>query len=168
MLSQVVENGQQVNPTQDTLIDYEDRLVTSALTSDGIQWSPEVDTTTINTDVTILSVTTNPESGGSIAWVEFGLTSALKAVSSGTADLIWKWQARNKDGTWVDLHSAVTEANIGTTYIERTRQGYFTLETNFNTVPFDIRLILQCDEANEGRAKVKNSSYVKVIYKPHK
>lgn len=86
MLSQVVENGQQVNPTQDTLIDYEDRLVTSALTSDGIQWSPEVDTTTINTDVTILSVTTNPESGGSIAWVEFGLTSALKAVSSGTAD----------------------------------------------------------------------------------
>lgn len=163
MLAQVIENGQIPN---NDLIDYEDKLVTGNLTSDGIQWSAEIDTTAINTDVEVLSVTIEPKIPGDILWIEFGLTTALKAVSTGTADLIWKWQARNKNGTWVNLHTAVTETDIGATYVERTRQGYFTLVTNFNSIPFDIRLILQCNEANEGRGKVKNSSYVRTVYKP--
>jgi len=96
--------------------------------------------------------------------VEFGLTAAFRAVSSGTADLIYKWQARNKGGTWVDLHTAVTKTNIGTSYVEETRSGRFKSETNFNSLPFEVRLIIQCNEANQGRAKVKNSSYVRVKY----
>jgi hypothetical protein len=147
------------------LIDYTHRLVSGDLTSDGIQWSTEVTTGAANVNVDVLSATIDPKVNGTILLVEFGLTAAFKAVSSATADLIWKWQARNKDGTWVDLHTAVTETNPGTTYLERTMAGYFAIVSDFQEVPFDVRLVLQCNEANEGRAKVKNSSYVRVIYR---
>ncbi len=134
------------------------------LTADGIQWSAEKDTTTVDTDVEVESVTIKPPALGEMLEVEFGLTAAFRAVSSATADLTYKWQARNKGGTWVDLHSAVTKTDIGTTYVEETRSGRFKLETNFDSVPFEVRLIIQCNEANEGRAKVKNSSYVRINY----
>jgi len=134
------------------------------LTSDGVQWSSEVDTTTADTDVEVESVNINPPALGALLEVEFGLTAAFRAVSSGTADLIYKWQARNMGGTWTDLHGAVTKTNIGTTYVEETRSGRFQTVANFNALPFEVRLIIQCNEANEGRAKVKNSGYVKVKY----
>jgi hypothetical protein len=134
------------------------------LTSDGIQSSAEKDTTTADTDVVVESVTIKPPALGEVLEVEFGLTAAFRAVSSSTADLVYKWQARNKGGTWVDLHSAVTKTNIGTTYVEETRSGRFQAESNFNSLPFEVRLIVQCNEADEGRAKVKNSSYVRVKY----
>jgi len=135
-----------------------------SLTSDGIQWSAEVDTTTADTDVEVESVTIKPPALGDIVEIEFGLTAAFRAISSATADLTYKWQARNKGGTWVDLHSAVTKTDIGTTYIEESRSGRFKAITNFNSLPFEVRLIIQCNEANEGRAKIKNSSYVRVKY----
>ena len=134
------------------------------LTSDGIQWSAEKDTTTADTDVEVECVTVKPPSLGAMVEVEFGLTAAFRAVSSATADLIYKWQARNKGGTWVDLHSAVTKTDIGTTYVEETRSGRFKTVANFDSVPFEVRLIIQCNEANEGRAKIKNSSYARVKY----
>ncbi len=134
------------------------------LTADGIQWSAEKDTTTADTDVEVESVTIKPPALGAMIEVEFGLTAAFRAVSSATADLIYKWQARNKGGTWVDLHSAVTKTDIGTTYVEETRSGRFKPVANFDSVPFEVKLIIQCNEANEGRAKIKNSSYVRVIY----
>ena len=134
------------------------------LTADGVQWSAEVDTTTADTDVSVASVTIRPPVLGGLIEVEFGLTVALRAVSSATADFTYKWQARNEGGTWVDLHSGVTKANIGTIYVEETRSGRFALETGFNALPFDVCLVIQCNEANEGRAKIKNSSYVRVIY----
>ena len=134
------------------------------LTSDGIQWCDEKDTTTVDVDVEVESVTIKPPALGELIEVEFGLTAAFRAVSSGTADLKYKWQARNKGGTWVDLHTQVTKTNIGTTYVEETRSGRFKAITNFDSLPFEVRLIIQCNEANEGRAKVKNSSCVRVKY----
>ncbi|MDP2919371.1 MAG: hypothetical protein Q8O43_04035 [Dehalococcoidia bacterium] len=134
------------------------------LTADGIQWCAEKDTTTLNTDVDVESVTIKPPTLGEMLEVEFGLTAAFRAVSSATADLIYKWQVRNKGGTWVELHTAVTKTNIGTTYIEETRSGRFKPVANFNSLPFEVRLIFQCNETNEGRVKIKNSSYVRVKY----
>ncbi len=139
-------------------------LAMGDLTSDGIQWSDEKDTTTAGVDVEVESVNVKPPALGALLEVEFGLTAAFRTVSSATADLTYKWQARNKGGTWVDLHSAVTKTDIGTTYVEETWSGRFKPVANFDSVPFEIRLIIQCDEANEGRAKVKNSSYVRVKY----
>jgi len=134
------------------------------LTSDGIQWSAEKDTTTADVDVEVESVTIKPPALGEMIEVEFGLTAAFRAVSSATADLTYKWEVRNKGGTWVDLHSAVTKTDIGTTYVEETRSGRFKTVANFDSLPFEVRLIIQCNEANEGRAKVKNSSCVRVKY----
>ncbi len=136
----------------------------SNLTSDGIQWCAEKDTTTANVDVEVECVTIKPPALGEMIEVEFGLTAAFRAVSSATADIIYKWQVRNKGGTWVDLHTAVTKTNVGTTYVEETRSGRFKTVANFNALPFEARLILQCNEENEGRAKIKNSSYVRVKY----
>ena len=115
------------------------------LTSDGIQWSAEQDTSTAGVDVEAESVTISPPALGAMIEVEFGLTAAFRAVSSATADLTYKWQARNKGGTWVDLHGAVTKTNIGTTYIEETRSGRFQLVTNFDSLPFEVRFIIQCN-----------------------
>jgi len=134
------------------------------LTSDGVQWSAEVDTTTPDADVEVESVAIRPPALGEVLEVEFGLTAAFRAVSSATADLIYKWQARNRGGTWVNLHSAVTKTNIGTSYIEETRSGRFQMVSNFDSLPFEVRLVIQCNEASEGRAKVKNSSYIRVKY----
>ncbi len=134
------------------------------LTSDGIQWSAEVDTTTADVDVEVESITIRPPALGALLEVEFGLTAAFRAVSSATADLTYKWQVRNKGGTWVDLHSAVTKTDIGTTNVEETWSGRFKPVANFDAVPFEVRLVIQCDELDEGRAKIKNSSYVRVKY----
>jgi len=134
------------------------------LTADGIQWSAEVDTTTPDTDVEVESITIKPPALGEIMEIEFGLTAAFRAVSSATADITYKWQARNKGGQWVDLHAAVTKADIGTTYVEESRSGRCNALAGFNSLPFEVRLVIQCNEANEGRAKIKNSSYVRVKY----
>ncbi len=134
------------------------------LTADGIQWSAEKDTTTADVDVEVESGTIKPPALGEMIEVEFGLTAAFRAVSSATADLKYKWQARNKGGTWVDLHTQVTKTNIGTTYVEETRSGRFKTAANFDSLPFEVRLMVQCNEANEGRAKIKNSSCVRVKY----
>ncbi len=139
-------------------------LAKGDLTSDGIQWSAEKDTATVGVDVEVESVTIKPPALGAMLEVEFGLTAAFRAVSSSTADLTYKWQARNKGSTWVDLHRAATKTDIGATYVEESRSGRFTPVANFDSVPFEVRLIIQCNEANEGRAKIKNSSYVRVKY----
>ena len=134
------------------------------LTADGIQWSAEKDTTTADVDVEVESVTIKPPALGEMIEVEFGLTAAFRAVSSATADLKYQWQARNKGGTWVGLHTQVTKTNIGTTYVEETRSGRFKTVANFDSLPFEVRLMIQCNETDEGRAKVKNPSYVRVKY----
>ncbi len=58
----------------------------------------------------------------------------------------------------------MTKADIGTSYVEETRSGRFKPVSNFNALPFEVRLVIQCNELNEGRARVKNSSYVRVKY----
>ena len=147
-----------------TILDLVAYPVSGALTTNGVQYSTEVTTGVVNTDVEVLKKTVEPPLEGTLLSIEFSLTAEFRAVSTATADLIWKWQARNKDGIWVDLHSAVTETNIGTTYKSRTMSGYASIAANLNKVPFDVRLILQCNEANQGRAKVSGKSYINFAY----
>jgi len=134
------------------------------LTSDGIQWSAEADTVEADTDTAVETVTIKPPALGGLIEVEFGLTAAFRAVSSATADITLKWQARNQGGDWVDLHQPVTRADIGTAYVEDSRSGRVAFAEGFDSLPFDLRLVMRCDEAGQGRAKVKNSSYVRVKY----
>jgi len=142
-------------------------LVGGDLTEGGVQWSDEVVTVAADEDKEAFSLTLDKGWIGDIATLIFGLTLALKAGSA-TADVKYKWQARNKNGTWVDLHGYFTKANIDTTYIEYTVSGYLIAGvTNLDTYPIDIRLVIQSNETTPGvaTAKVKNSSYVEVELK---
>ena len=134
------------------------------LTSDGVQWSAEK-TTTTNDYEAVEEVTINPPKLGEIIEFEFGLTCAVRSSGTGESAL-FKWQARNKGGTWVDLHAEVTYPANASTYKEYTYSGRFKPVADFNGIPFDIRLVIKSGAAGGENAigKTKNSSYVKVIY----
>ncbi len=78
------------------------------LTSDGVQWSAEETTSTDDYEA-VEEVTVNPPALGAVIEFEFGLTGAVKS-SGATESVKFKWQVRNKGGTWVDLHGEVTYA----------------------------------------------------------
>lgn len=135
-----------------------------SLTSDGVQWSAEKTTSTDDYE-TVEEVTVSPPALGAVIEFEFGLTCAVK--SSGAAEaVLFKWQARNKGGTWVDLHGEVTYPANASAYREYTYSGRFKAEANFNRVPFDLRLVVKSGGAGGENAvgKTKNSSYVRIVY----
>ena len=134
------------------------------LTSDGAQWSDEK-TTSGDDYETVEEVTVNPPTLGAVVEFEFGLTAAVKS-SGATESVLFKWQARNKGGTWVDLHNGVTYSADASAYKEYTYSGRFQPVASFNAVPFDIRLQIKSGAAGGENAvgKTKNSSYIKVIY----
>ena len=134
------------------------------LTSDGVQWSDEHTTATDDYEE-VESVAISPPALGDVLEFEFGLTCAVKS-SGATETVLFKWQARNQGGTWVDLHSEVTYAADASAYKEYTYSGHFKPVTNFNAVPFDVRLVIKSGGAGGENAvgKTKSSSYVKVIY----
>jgi len=148
-----------------TVVEHvEHPLAKGNLTSDGVQWSAEKTTVTDDYE-TVEEVTVNPPALGAIIEFEFGLTCAVKSSSS-TEAVKFKWQARNKGGTWVDLHDEVTYSADASAYKEYTYSGRFQPVANFNAVPFDIQLQIKSGAAGGENAigETKNSSYVKVIY----
>jgi len=145
------------------------------LTLTGAQYCAEKTTTTANVDIDIEVVTVGKNMPpGKIIEIEFALTGSFAAASTATADLIYQWQAKSlKTGAWKGLHTAVTLADINTTNLEYTYSGRYALVDkdgrlpgDLMTVPLQVKLILQCNEANEGQAKTKNSSFVSVLYLP--
>jgi len=134
------------------------------LTADGIQWSAEK-TTATDAYETVEEVTVSPPALGAVVEFEFGLTGSVK--SSGAAEgMLFKWQARNKGGSWVDLHTEVTYAANASAWKEYTMSGRFKPLIGFDAVPFDLRLLIKSALAGGENAvgKTKNSSYVRVIY----
>jgi len=134
------------------------------LTSDGVQWSDEKTTSTDDYE-TIEEVTISPPVLGKVIEFEFGLTCAVKS-SGATEAVLFKWQARNKSGTWVDLHGEVTYSADASAFKEYTYGGRFQPVANFNDIPFEVQLVIKSGSAGGENAvgKTKNSSYVKVIY----
>ena len=135
------------------------------LTSDGVQLSAEV-TTSNDTWTTVESITVEPPAtgAGNIVEVEFGLTYQIKS-SSTTKHVKHKAQARDKDGTWIDLYTEITRSADASVYLEVTYSGRFETVTNFDAVPFDVQVMIKRQDSGENAlAQVKNSSYVKVIY----
>jgi hypothetical protein len=134
------------------------------LTTDGIQWSAEKTAATDDYEA-VEEVTISPPKLGAIIEFEFGLTCAVKS-SGATESVLFKWQARNKGGTWVDLQSEAIYAANASAYREYTYSGRLKPVTNFNAVPFDVRLVIKSGAAGAENAvgKTKSSSYVKVVY----
>jgi len=148
-----------------TVIDHtEHPFAKGNLTIDGIQWSAEK-TTSSDDYETVEVVTVKPPPLGSVVEFEFGLTCAVKSTST-LESVLFKWQVRNKGGTWVDLHDEVTCAADASSYKEYTYGGRFKPVADFSSVPFDIQLVIKSGAAGGENAvgKTKNSSYVRIIY----
>jgi hypothetical protein len=133
------------------------------LTANGVQYSTQV-TTSDGNWTEVESVTIEPPIDGTIIEMQFSLTGRFQS-SSTTKHVKFKWQARNKGGTWVDLHAEVTYAANASALKEYTYSGTFLPVANFQDVPFDVRLVIQRQDAGENaKGETKNSSWVKVKY----
>ena len=134
------------------------------LTSNGVQWSSEKTTASDDYEA-VEEVTVSPPVLGKVIEFEFGLTCAVKSSGASEA-VLFKWQARNKGGTWVDLHGEVTYSSDASAYKEYTYSGRFKPVANFNAVPFDVRLMVKSGAAGGENAvgKTKSSGYVRVVY----
>ena len=139
-------------------------LARGDLTENGIQWSNEHVTSTDDYEE-VESALITPPALGEVLEFEFGLTCAVKSSSS-TESALFKWQARNQGGTWVDLHNEITYSADASVYKEYTCSGRFKPVADFNRVPFEIRLMIKSAGAGGENAagKTKNSSYVRVVY----
>ena len=134
------------------------------LTSDGVQWSAEHTTTTDDYEE-VESVVIAPPALGAVIEYEFGLTGAVKSSGASEA-VLFKWQAREQDGNWVDLHGEVTYPADASAYKTYTYSGRLQPVNGLNTVPFQVRLLIKSGGVGGENAtgKTKNSSYVRVIY----
>ena len=118
-------------------------------TTDGVQWSTAVETVKAATDVELIVLKTFDffeRLEGKLAWVHYTIDLQLKAGTA-TADLKWKLQAKNKDGTWTDMCAEQSADNIGTAYVAKAIKGYLDIKTNITQIPFEMRIILQSNES---------------------
>lgn len=120
--------------------------------------------------VTIQPLIKDFGSAGDLIEIEFALTASIKTSTDAAAKVVYKWQARDYvtgDEDWVNLTTFNSTA-VGTTYVEQTRSGYFTVgSSGLSKVPLQVRLILYNGTASstQALARTKNSSYVKVKYR---
>jgi len=140
------------------------------LAVDGVQFSPEVDTAAINTDVEVFSFTINPHNEASgfrkneILWAYANLDMQIETLGGG-GTITWQWQAREIGAAaWINLHTPVAEAT-GVAYVDRVRKGYINLQANLQNLPIQVRLIMQCTVINDGRAHVRNTTFVRTLYR---
>ena len=129
--------------------DISDRPVKAQGTTDGVQWDTAVETVLANTDYELLlwkSEDNYPNTIGFLAYVYYNIAFQLKAGTA-TADLKWKLQARNKDGTWTDMCAEQTETDIDTTYVAKRLESYLDLQVGVNELPLEIRLIFKSNES---------------------
>jgi len=139
-------------------------LVGGALTEDGVQWSTAVPTVAANEDKIVFSKVLESSMVGKIFNLEASLDIQIKAGSV-TADVKYKWQARKKGGTWVDLHDYITITTIGTDYVAKGVAGVILAgTTDLDEYPIEIQLVIQSNETTPGvaTAQVKNTSYIYV------
>ncbi len=138
-------------------------IATQGLTADGVQLSDAKTLTAGGAEAQVFGAIFEPPKSGVLAGVQLGLTAQMQSDGD-TQAKVWQWKARNKDGTWVDLHTEVSE-NLTTSYVEKYRSGVFYAVTNFNAVPFEIGLFGTPSAAETFVCQVKSSSMGIVIYK---
>lgn len=129
--------------------DVSGRPVRALITGDGVQYSTPVESVAANAYVTLLSYLTSdryPRLRGTLAYVYVNISIELKAGTA-TADLKWKVQARNKDGTWVDMSAEQSLDNIGTSYVADRLEGFFSIQTNITQIPLEVKIVIKSNES---------------------
>ena len=147
--------------------DFTVQLTTGDLTS-TVQYSTIDSTTTKDIAITMFSKDIDFSFGtGAHKYIidcYFYIVCEFSSATTNTADVEWKPQARNDDGTWTDLASYVDMPDVDTTFTESVLKGYATTSATFDEVPFNFRILMKCDEADEGIGKVKSGSYIRVTF----
>ena len=165
-----IGGGHPVNPREP----FTCKPISGDLTSNGVQWSDY----TLYTDAadqpgekTLLFHTYEPARSGKIdgkktdGHLTISITIGLIS-SAGTPNAIYKVRARNKGGNWVDLFSYQTEA-VSVTEEEHTWSGVFPTVADFNSVPFDLQLVVRSSSAtNKVKGRIKSSSYISGEFEP--
>ncbi len=154
------------------------------LTTDGVQVSSTVVTATATDWTAAETITVDPTTSISgygypapILEVEFNLVGYVaNANTSPQGGLKYKWQAKDyglSSTCWVDLcteWSTLLDTQDDT-YWQISRSGYFTTTTNFENVPFQVRLLFMgigsATPAMTTQVKGKTSSLsqIRVVYK---
>ena len=154
--------------------DYTFQLVTGNLTSSGVQYSTMDTTAVIAAELTLFTKSIDLIFGNErdrtashkfLIDLYFEIHMEVSSISTGTADVEWKPQARNAGGTWTDLASYVDVPNVGTVLTASTLKGYATISSTLDEIPFDFRILIKCDETDEGRGRLKSGSYVRATFR---
>jgi len=158
------------------------------LTTTGTQYgdsgvATSTDTWTVVETATIQPFTAGYGSLGTILEVEFGLTALTVRDSTGGAagTVTYAYQVKNVSSTatddwvWMTPTSSGHSTAVGSTETQSsTYSGYMVTSSAFDEVPFQIRLLVMSggkggstsgDSATGAYARMKNSSYVKVLYR---
>ena len=70
----------------------------------------------------------------------------------------------NQDGFWsLNLGNFDFVFRYNPNEVEKIDSEVNYLNSYFDKVPFKFRVVMQCDEANEGRGKLKNSTYIRAV-----
>lgn len=142
-------------------------IAAQALTSDGEQWSDAKTQAVAGAEAQVFGAIFEPPKAGDLVAVSLGLTCQLKSGEATVAKK-WRWKARNKAGTWVNLQAETSE-NLTTGYVEKSMSGVFYAVTNFDEVPFEIGLFCT-PHASTALAtiisQVKSSCLMVVTYEP--
>jgi len=145
-----------------------------SLTTDGVQYSGvttgstgTTDWKTVDSAATIRPIAPTDDTDD-MDELELGLTAEFKnsSVTTGKTTLGYVWQIKDDtETTWTNLHTTKSVASTHTTWTARTLSGRITPAAGYNKLPFNIRLRMMNKKASHGLARIKNSSYVKVMSK---
>jgi hypothetical protein len=108
---------------------------------------------------------------GKLRELLYGITVAFK-TDNGDAELQWKLQGKNYNAvvggrpvSWVDLSDTLVQARpFNTAFYDNSVAGYAPIGSNFNAVPFQLRVVFSANTAGNIQCKIKNSSYIKFLY----
>lgn len=148
------------------------------LTTDGVQWSTWVETTSTPTSAAADYIATQPTTlnwpglqGFYVDEMEAGLTGAFMVTSTGVttgaavySTMAYRWELMDNDeSTYTAISTWKMVAKAGTsTAVEKTVSGYASLGTGYNKLPLLIRLRGYAESGKMHKMHIKNSSYIAV------
>ena len=97
-----------------------------------------------------------------------GNTIALSTLTGSDAATLCGWDAVQSAATAIESTwdiPAYYEANIGTAWSSKTREGYARLTANvFDAIPAEVRVMMSASGSDEGMGRMHNDSSVRVLF----
>lgn len=140
-------------------------IKSSYLTSDGVQYSPEIDTAKAETEVVLFEHSFEPPFHGDILWAYFLIGASFTSLVAANETIVWRAQARTVKRNWVNLfrHTNVYVKSSG--WKNAKMEGYARVsQASFSRVRFDFRVLFKCDTVNGARGRLVNNTMFRVVW----